>query len=41
MLSFFLIAAEAAELAIGLAIVLAVYRIKKTVRVDDANLLRH
>ena len=41
MLSFFLIAAEAAELAIGLAIVLAVYRLKKTVRVDDANLLRH
>lgn len=41
MLSFFLIAAEAAELAIGLAIVLAFYRLKKTVRIDDANLLRH
>jgi NADH-quinone oxidoreductase subunit K len=40
-LSFFLIAAEAAELAIGLAIVLAFYRLKKTVRVDDATLLRH
>jgi len=40
-LSFFLIAAEAAELAIGLAIVLAFYRLKKTVRVDDANMLRH
>lgn len=41
MLSFFLIAAEAAELSIGLALILAFYRLKKTVRVDDANLLRH
>jgi NADH-quinone oxidoreductase subunit K len=40
-LSFFMIAAEAAELAIGLALVLAFYRLKKTVRVDDATLLRH
>ena len=40
-LSFFMIAAEAAELSIGLALVLAFYRLKKTVRVDDATLLRH
>lgn len=39
--AFFMIAAAAAEAAIGLAIVLALYRLKRTVRSDDADLLRH
>jgi NADH-quinone oxidoreductase subunit K len=39
--AFFMIAAAAAEAAIGLAIVLALYRLKRTVRSDDAALLRH
>jgi NADH-quinone oxidoreductase subunit K len=39
MFTFFLIAAEAAEVAVGLAIVLALFRIKRTVRSDEADLL--
>jgi NADH-quinone oxidoreductase subunit K len=39
--SFFLIAAEAAEVAVGLAIVLALYRLKRTVRSDEADLLKN
>lgn len=39
--AFFLIAAEAAEVAVGLAIVLSLYRIRNTVRSDEANLLKN
>jgi NADH-quinone oxidoreductase subunit K len=38
---FFVIAVEAAEVAVGLAIVLAMYRLRRTVRSDDADLLRN
>jgi len=41
MFAFFLIAAEAAEVAVGLAIVLSLFRIKRTVRTDDADLLKN
>lgn len=41
MLAFFLIAAEAAEVAVGLAIVLSLFRIRRTVRTDEADLLRN
>ena len=41
MFSFFLIAAEAAEVAVGLAIVLSLFRIKRTVRTDEADLLKN
>lgn len=39
--AFFLIAAEAAEVAVGLAIVISLFRIKRTVRTDEADLLRN
>ncbi|HZU81843.1 MAG TPA: NADH-quinone oxidoreductase subunit NuoK [Polyangiaceae bacterium] len=39
--AFFIIAAEAAEVAVGLAIVLALYRLRRTVRSDDADLLKN
>lgn len=39
--AFFLIAAEAAEVAVGLAIVLALFRLKRTVRSDEADLLKN
>ena len=39
--TFFLIAAEAAEVAVGLAIVLSLFRVKRTVRSDDADLLKN
>jgi NADH-quinone oxidoreductase subunit K len=39
--AFFIIAAEAAEVAVGLAIVLAVYRLRRTVRSDEADSLRN
>jgi len=41
MFTFFLIAAEAAEVAVGLAIVLSLFRIKRTVRSDEADLLKN
>jgi NADH-quinone oxidoreductase subunit K len=41
MFAFFIIAAEAAEVAVGLAIVLSLYRLKKTVRSDEADLLKN
>jgi NADH-quinone oxidoreductase subunit K len=41
MFAFFLIAAEAAEVAVGLAIVLSLFRVKRTVRTDDADLLKN
>jgi NADH-quinone oxidoreductase subunit K len=39
--AFFLIAAEAAEVAVGLAIVIAIFRLKRTVRTDEADLLKN
>ncbi len=39
--AFFLIAAEAAEVAVGLAIFIALYRLRKTVRTDEVDLLRN
>lgn len=39
--AFFIIAVAAAEAAVGLAIVLAFYRLKSSVHGDDANTLRH
>ena len=39
--AFFLIAAEAAEIAVGLAIVLSMFRLKRSVRTDEADLLRN
>jgi NADH-quinone oxidoreductase subunit K len=41
MFAFFIIAAEAAEVAVGLAIVLSLFRIKRTVRSDEADLLKN
>jgi NADH-quinone oxidoreductase subunit K len=38
--TFFVIAIAAAEAAVGLAIVLAFFRVRKTVRSDEADLLR-
>lgn len=40
-LAFFIIAAEAAEVAVGLAIVLSLFRIRRTVRSDEADLLKN
>ena len=37
---FFIMAVAAAEAAVGLAIVLAIFRNKKTVYVDEVNLLK-
>jgi NADH-quinone oxidoreductase subunit K len=39
--SFFIIAVAAAEVAVGLAIVLSFYRLKQTVFSDEADQLRH
>jgi NADH-quinone oxidoreductase subunit K len=39
--AFFIIGAEAAEVAVGLAIVLSLYRLRRTVRSDEADLLRN
>jgi len=41
MFAFFLIAAEAAEVAVGLAIVLSMFRLKRSVRSDEADLLKN
>ena len=41
MVSFFVIAVAAAEAAVGLAIVLAFYRLKSSVFSDEADSLRH
>jgi len=40
MFAFFIIAVAAAEAAVGLAIVLALYRVAKTVRTDQADQLK-
>jgi len=39
--AFFIIAAEAAEVAVGLAIVISLFRVRRTVRSDDADLLKN
>ena len=39
--AFFVIAVAAAEAAVGLAIVISLYRLKKTVQSDSADLLKH
>ena len=39
--AFFIIAAEAAEVAVGLAIILSFYRLRRTVRSDEADLLKN
>ena len=39
--AFFIIVVAAAEAAVGLAIVLAFYRVRRSVRSDDADLLRN
>ena len=41
MFAFFGIAAAAAESAVGLAIVLSLFRIRRTVRSDEADLLKN
>lgn len=41
MFAFFIIAVAAAEAAVGLAIVLAFYRLKGSVNSDEADVLRH
>jgi NADH-quinone oxidoreductase subunit K len=39
--AFFIIVVAAAEAAVGLAIVLSFFRVRKTVRSDEADLLRN
>jgi NADH-quinone oxidoreductase subunit K len=39
--AFFVIAVAAAEAAVGLAILIAYYRIKKTIDTDEASLLKY
>jgi len=39
--AFFVIAAEAAEVAVGLAIVISLFRLRRTVRTDEADLLKN
>jgi NADH-quinone oxidoreductase subunit K len=39
--AFFVIAVAAAEAAVGLALVISLYRIKKSIHTDEANLLKH
>ncbi|MCB9602930.1 MAG: NADH-quinone oxidoreductase subunit NuoK [Sandaracinus sp.] len=39
--AFFVIAVAAAEAAVGLAILIALYRLNKTVETDKANLLKN
>lgn len=41
MFAFFIIAVAAAEAAVGLAIVLSLYRLKSTVMSDEAHSLKH
>jgi NADH-quinone oxidoreductase subunit K len=41
MFAFFIIAVAAAEVAVGLAIVLSLYRLRATVLSDEADSLRH
>ncbi len=40
-MAFFVMAVAAAEAAVGLAIILALFRSRKTLNVDEADLMRH
>ena len=40
-IAFFVIALAAAEAAVGLAIVVAVFRSRRTVQVDEVNVMKH
>ncbi len=39
-LVFFVITVAAAEVAVGLALIVAIFRTKKTINIDDMNLLK-
>jgi NADH-quinone oxidoreductase subunit K len=39
--AFFVMVVAAAEVVVGLAIIVALFRARRTVSVDDENLLRH
>jgi NADH-quinone oxidoreductase subunit K len=41
MFAFFIIAVAAAEVAVGLAIILSFYRLRQTVNSDEADTLKH
>lgn len=41
MLVFFVITVAAAEVAVGLAIIIALYRTRQTIHTDDLNSLKH
>jgi NADH-quinone oxidoreductase subunit K len=41
MFAFFIIAVAAAEVAVGLAIILSYYRLKSSVFTDEADIMRH
>jgi NADH-quinone oxidoreductase subunit K len=40
-MAFFVMAVAAAEAAVGLAIILSLFRSRKTLNVDEADLMRH
>lgn len=40
-MSFFVIALAAAEAAVGLAIILAIFRHRRSINVDEGNLMQH
>ena len=40
-MSFFVIALAAAEAAVGLAIIIAIFRHRRSVNVDEGNLMQH
>lgn len=40
-MSFFVIALAAAQVAVGLAIVLAIFRHRRSINVDEVNAMRH
>lgn len=40
-LTFLIVALAAAEAAVGLAIVVAIFRSRRTVQVDEVNLMKH
>lgn len=39
--AFFVMVVAAAEVVVGLAIIVSIYRTRRTTSVDDANLLKH
>ena len=40
MLVFFVITVAAAEVAVGLALIVAIFRTKKSINIDEINLLK-